>query len=97
MFDRIAPRYDLLNRVLSFGRDASWRRRTVAVAGLGAGQRALDVGAGTGDLARALAKAGPSAALFLSAPCRAGHRNGPGLERRGLPVSARVDRSLSRP
>src|SRR2546428_9003721 len=60
MFDRIAPRYDLLNRVLSFGRDASWRRRTVAVAGLGAGERALDVGAGTGDLARALAKAGPS-------------------------------------
>src|SRR2546427_2901925 len=60
MFDRIAPRYDVLNRVLSFGRDASWRRRTVAVAGLGAGERALDVGAGTGDLARALAKAGPS-------------------------------------
>ena len=60
MFDRIAPRYDLLNRVLSFGRDASWRRRTVAVAGLGAGERELDVGAGTGDLARALAKAGPS-------------------------------------
>ena len=60
MFDRIAPRYDLLNRVLSFGRDASWRRRTVAVAGLGAGERALDVGAGTGDLALALAKAGPS-------------------------------------
>src|SRR2546428_9051642 len=60
MFDRIAPRYDLLNRVLSFGRDVSWRRRTVAVAALGAGERALDVGAGTGDLALALAKAGPS-------------------------------------
>src|SRR5437899_9456864 len=60
MFDRIAPRYDVLNRVLSFGRDALWRRRTVAVAGPGAGERALDVGAGTGDLAIALAKAGPS-------------------------------------
>jgi demethylmenaquinone methyltransferase/2-methoxy-6-polyprenyl-1,4-benzoquinol methylase len=60
MFDRIAPRYDFLNRVLSFGRDASWRRRAVALAGLGAGERALDVGAGTGDLALALAKAGPS-------------------------------------
>ena len=60
MFDRIAPRYDLLNRVLSLGRDASWRRRAVAAAGLGPGERALDVGAGTGDLALALAKAGPS-------------------------------------
>lgn len=60
MFDRIASRYDLLNRVLSFGRDASWRRRAVALAGLGAGERALDVGAGTGDLAFALATAGPS-------------------------------------
>lgn len=60
MFDRIANRYDLLNRVLSFGRDVSWRRRAVAVAGLGAGERALDVGAGTGDLAMALAAAGPS-------------------------------------
>ena len=60
MFDRIARRYDLLNRVLSFGRDMSWRRRAVALAGLGPGERALDVGAGTGDLAFALAAAGPS-------------------------------------
>jgi len=60
MFDRIAPRYDLLNRLLSFGRDASWRRRAVALAGLGLGERALDVGAGTGDLAFALATAAPS-------------------------------------
>ena len=60
MFDRIAPRYDLLNRLLSFGRDASWRRRAVALAGLGPGERALDVGAGTGDLAFALATAAPS-------------------------------------
>src|SRR3989449_10751927 len=60
MFDRIAPRYDLLTRVLSLGQDASWRRRAVAAAGLGPGGRALDVGAGTGDLALALAKAGPS-------------------------------------
>lgn len=60
MFDRIADRYDLLNRVLSFGRDVSWRRRAVALAGIGPGERALDVGAGTGDLALALAEAGPS-------------------------------------
>jgi demethylmenaquinone methyltransferase / 2-methoxy-6-polyprenyl-1,4-benzoquinol methylase len=60
MFDGIAHRYDVLNRVLSFGQDASWRRRAVALAALGQGERALDVGAGTGDLAVALAAAGPS-------------------------------------
>lgn len=60
MFDAIAHRYDLLNRVLSFGRDAGWRRRAVELAALGAGERALDVGAGTGDLALALAQAAPS-------------------------------------
>jgi len=60
MFDRIAHRYDLLNRVLSFGLDMSWRRRAVAIATLGPGERALDVGAGTGDLSFALAAAGPS-------------------------------------
>ena len=54
MFDRVAPRYDLLNRVLSFGTDLSWRRRALRLARLGAGERALDVGAGTGDLTFAL-------------------------------------------
>jgi demethylmenaquinone methyltransferase/2-methoxy-6-polyprenyl-1,4-benzoquinol methylase len=60
MFDGIAHRYDLLNRVLSFGQDVRWRHRAVALASLAAGERALDVGAGTGDLALALARAGPS-------------------------------------
>src|SRR5712692_74080 len=50
MFDRVAPRYDLLNRVLSGRRDIGWRRRTVALARLGPGEVALDVGVGTGDL-----------------------------------------------
>ncbi len=54
MFDRISPRYDLLNRVLSFGTDLSWRRRAVAAARLGPGERALDVGVGTGDLSAGL-------------------------------------------
>ena len=51
MFDRVAPRYDFLNRVLSLRRDVGWRRRAVAAARLGPGERALDVGTGTGDLA----------------------------------------------
>lgn len=50
MFDVVAPRYDRLNRVLSLGRDVGWRRRAVALARLGAGETALDVGVGTGDL-----------------------------------------------
>jgi len=51
MFDRVAPRYDFLNRVLSLRRDAGWRRRAVDAARLGANEHALDVGTGTGDLA----------------------------------------------
>ncbi len=54
MFDRVAPRYDFLNRALSGRRDVGWRRRAVALARLGSGERALDVGVGTGDLALAL-------------------------------------------
>ena len=43
MFDRVAPRYDALNRVLSLGRDVGWRRRPIALARLGAHEVALDV------------------------------------------------------
>ena len=51
MFDTVSGRYDFLNRVLSLGRDAAWRHRAVSHARLGAGEVALDVGVGTGDLA----------------------------------------------
>jgi len=50
MFDAIAPRYDFLNRVLSLGRDRSWRKQAVAALGLGPGSRVLDVACGTGDV-----------------------------------------------
>src|SRR5437773_3226380 len=50
MFDRVAPRYDRLNHVLSLGNDVRWRERTAAFARLGPGEVALDVGVGTGDL-----------------------------------------------
>ena len=59
MFDRIAPRYDLVNRVLSFGLDRGWRRRTVRALDLGERPRVLDVATGTGDLAIELARARP--------------------------------------
>jgi len=56
LFRRVAPRYDFLNRLLSFRRDVGWRRFTAAHAGLAPGGRALDVATGTGDLAFELAR-----------------------------------------
>ncbi len=58
MFDTIAPRYDLVNRVMTLGLDRSWRRHAVACLTLPAGSRVLDVACGTGDLCRVLAGAG---------------------------------------
>ncbi|MBZ0136098.1 MAG: bifunctional demethylmenaquinone methyltransferase/2-methoxy-6-polyprenyl-1,4-benzoquinol methylase UbiE [Planctomycetes bacterium] len=51
MFAGIAGRYDLLNRIISGGRDQAWRRRTVRMAALTGGEHVLDVCCGTGDLA----------------------------------------------
>ncbi len=58
MFDAIAPRYDLVNRIMTLRMDVAWRRRTVASLGLPAGSSILDVACGTGDLCRDLAGAG---------------------------------------
>ncbi len=60
MFDRIAPRYDLLNRVLSFGVDQSWRRKTVQALEVIEGDRVLDLATGTADLAISIAKSTPA-------------------------------------
>ena len=72
MFDRIAPRYDLLNRVLSLGTDLSWRRRALEVARLGESARALDVGTGTGDFALALLARSPRSATVTGVDISAG-------------------------
>ena len=58
MFDEIAPRYDLLNRLLTFRLDTRWRRRAVAELGLAPGETVIDVACGTGDLCNELEAAG---------------------------------------
>jgi demethylmenaquinone methyltransferase/2-methoxy-6-polyprenyl-1,4-benzoquinol methylase len=63
MFDRIAPRYDFVNRVLSLGLDQRWRRRVVKSLQLGDRPRVLDVATGTGDLAIAIARGCPGATV----------------------------------
>jgi len=65
MFGGIAPRYDLLNRLLSLARDRVWRREAVAQASLSPGGMALDVCTGTADMALELARQYPSAKAIL--------------------------------
>jgi demethylmenaquinone methyltransferase/2-methoxy-6-polyprenyl-1,4-benzoquinol methylase len=57
VFDSVAPRYDLMNDVLSLGLHRLWKAYTVAVADARPGQKVLDIAGGTGDLACAFAKA----------------------------------------
>lgn len=63
MFDRIAERYDLLNRIISLGIDQRWRRLTCAALELPEGGRALDLATGTADLALLIARTYPSASV----------------------------------
>lgn len=58
MFDAIAPRYDLVNRIMTFRLDVRWRRRTVESLRLGRGARVLDLASGTGDFCRELSRQG---------------------------------------
>ena len=58
LFDSISPRYDLVNRVMTFGMDVAWRRRAVRELHLPAGSRVYDLACGTGDLCRELERRG---------------------------------------
>lgn len=58
MFDAIAPRYDLVNRIMTFRLDVRWRRKAVRRLALPAGSTVIDLAAGTGDLCIDLQKAG---------------------------------------
>lgn len=62
MFDAIASRYDLMNRVMTLGQDQQWRKFVVGTAGdPGKGGRTLDLATGTGDIAALMAKTYPEA------------------------------------
>jgi demethylmenaquinone methyltransferase/2-methoxy-6-polyprenyl-1,4-benzoquinol methylase len=58
MFDAIAPRYELVNKLMTFGLDARWRRRAVSDLRLAPNNVVLDVAAGTGDFTRELHRQG---------------------------------------
>jgi demethylmenaquinone methyltransferase/2-methoxy-6-polyprenyl-1,4-benzoquinol methylase len=58
MFDAIAPRYDLVNRLITLGLDQHWRRRTVRALALAPGSRVLDLACGTGALGALAARDG---------------------------------------
>jgi demethylmenaquinone methyltransferase/2-methoxy-6-polyprenyl-1,4-benzoquinol methylase len=58
MFDAIAPRYDLVNRIMTFRMDVGWRRRTVRTLALAPSATVLDLACGTGDLCDELTRAG---------------------------------------
>jgi demethylmenaquinone methyltransferase / 2-methoxy-6-polyprenyl-1,4-benzoquinol methylase len=64
MFDAIAGRYDLVNRVMTFGLDVGWRRAAVRELRLPGGARVADLACGTGDLCSELARAGYRATGF---------------------------------
>ena len=85
MFARIVHRYDLLNHLLSFQIDRYWRMRAVRRAQVEESDRVLDVCAGTGDLAIALAKRAPRGSVVASDFCTEMlSRIAPKAERKGL-------------
>lgn len=58
MFDTIAPRYDLVNRIMTFGLDVRWRNRTIRDLALPTGSAIADLACGTGDFCRSLVDRG---------------------------------------
>jgi len=67
VFDRVAPRYDLMNDLMSLGLHRAWKAFAVTVARVRAGERVLDVATGSGDLAKALARrVGPQGEVWIT-------------------------------
>lgn len=66
MFTRIAHRYDLMNRLMTAGQDVRWREQVIQQAGIKPNARLLDLGAGTGDLAREALRQQPDAKVVAA-------------------------------
>jgi len=67
VFDQVAPRYDLMNDLMSFGLHRLWKAFAATVARVRPGERVLDVASGSGDLARSLARrAGPGGEVWTT-------------------------------
>src|ERR1700692_3645456 len=67
VFRSVAPKYDLMNDLMSFGMHRLWKRFTLQQAAVREGQRVLDVASGTGDLAKAMAQAvGPQGKVVVT-------------------------------
>lgn len=67
VFQSVAPKYDLMNDLMSMGMHRLWKRFTIQQAALRSGQRVLDLASGTGDLAKAFAKqVGPTGKVIMS-------------------------------
>ena len=81
MFTRIAKRYDLMNRLMTGGQDIRWRRQVIQLARLKPNARLLDLGTGTGDLAREALGQFPQAKViaadFTLEMMRVGQKRGP--------------------
>jgi demethylmenaquinone methyltransferase/2-methoxy-6-polyprenyl-1,4-benzoquinol methylase len=90
MFDAVAPRYDLLNDILSAGQVRLWRRAVARITGAQLGERVLDLAAGTGTSALTFTAAGADAVAcdFSLGMLRTGRSR---LVRAGAPGQARGD------
>lgn len=95
MFDSIAPRYDLVNRIMTFGLDVLWRRRAVSRLDLPPGSVVADCACGTGDFCRVIEARGMVAVGFdLSAGMLAAARTDSPLAQADITVLPLTDASV---